>query len=366
MKKLITDGMSVSGPESDISVGARSARPLKSGATAEAQTTMVDGFSRTITYLRVSVTDRCDLRCTYCMPERMVFAPKAQTLSLDELARLSRLFISLGVTRIRLTGGEPLLRPGALDLVRALGSDLGHGLEELTLTTNGTQLARHAQALFDAGVRRVNVSLDTLDTARFSRITRGGDLGKVIAGLAAAKAAGLAVKINTVALRQDNADEIPDLISWAHGEGFDLALIETMPLGYADEDRTTQFLPLTDVRNALEARWTLTPLSDRTNGPARYVRVVETGGRLGFITPLTHGFCGDCNRVRLTSQGELFGCLGAEAFTDLRTPLRSGAGDDEIAGLIRAAIRGKIKGHDFTLARLAQPNLARHMSVTGG
>lgn len=327
---------------------------------------MTDGFARTITYLRVSVTDRCDLRCTYCMAERMTFAPKADTLSLDELARLSRLFVTLGVARIRLTGGEPLLRRGALDLVRALGSDLGHGLEELTLTTNGTHLAGHAQALFDAGVRRVNVSLDTLDTARFARITRGGDLGKVMAGLAAAKAAGLAVKINTVALRQDNADEIPDLIAWAHGEGFDLSLIETMPLGYADEDRTTQFLPLTDVRAALEARWTLQPLPDRTNGPARYVRVAETGGRLGFITPLTHGFCGDCNRVRLTSQGQLFGCLGAEAFTDLRTPLRAGAGDDEIAGLIRTAIRGKAEGHDFTLARLAQPTLSRHMSVTGG
>jgi cyclic pyranopterin phosphate synthase len=366
MKNLITDGMSVSGFAPDISAGARAARPLNSGATAAEQTTMVDGFSRTITYLRVSVTDRCDLRCTYCMPERMVFAPKAKTLGLDELARLSRLFISLGVTRIRLTGGEPLLRPRALDLVRALGSDLGHGLEELTLTTNGTHLAGHAEALFGAGVRRVNVSLDTLDATAFARITRGGDLGKVMNGLAAAKTAGLRVKINTVALRQDNADEIPDLIAWAHGEGFDLALIETMPLGYADQDRTTQFLPLTDVRKALEARWTLTPLPDRTNGPARYVRVVETGGRLGFITPLTHGFCGDCNRVRLTSQGELFGCLGAEAFTDLRTPLRSGAGDDEIAELIRAAIRGKIKGHDFTLDRLAQPNLARHMSVTGG
>lgn len=325
-----------------------------------------DAFARTITYLRVSVTDRCDLRCTYCMPERMVFAPKAETLGLDELARLSRLFITLGVTRIRLTGGEPLLRRGALDLVRALGSDLGHGLEELTLTTNGTHLAAHAQALFDAGVRRVNVSLDTLDKARFAHITRGGDLGRVMNGLGAAKAAGLAVKINTVALRLDNANEIPDLIAWAHGEGFDLSLIETMPLGYADEDRTTQFLPLTDVRKALEARWTLTPLPDRTNGPARYVRVADTGGRLGFITPLTHGFCADCNRVRLTSQGQLFGCLGAETFTDLRTPLRAGASDIEIAELIRNAIRGKNEGHDFTLARLAQPNLTRHMSVTGG
>lgn len=327
---------------------------------------MADGLGRTISYLRVSVTDRCDLRCTYCMPKHMVFAPKAQTLDLDEIARLSRLFIALGVTRIRLTGGEPLLRRGALDLVRELGSDLGHGLEELTLTTNGTHLAGHADALFDAGVRRVNVSLDTLDATAFARITRGGDLGKVMNGLAAAKAAGLAVKINTVALRQDNADEIPALIVWAHGEGFDLSLIETMPLGYADEDRTTQFLPLTDVRKALEARWTLAPLPDRTNGPARYVRVAETGGKLGFITPLTHGFCGDCNRVRLTSQGQLFGCLGGETFTDLRTPLRAGIGDEEIAALIRGAIRGKIAGHDFSLARLAEPTLTRHMSVTGG
>lgn len=363
---LIADRISFSGSASDIPVSVIPAGALNSGAAAERHTTLVDRFARTITYLRVSVTDRCDLRCTYCMPERMTFAPKAKTLSLDELVRLSRLFIRLGVARIRLTGGEPLLRRGALDLVRALGADLGHGLKELTLTTNGTHLAGHAQALFDAGVRRVNVSLDTLNTARFARITRGGDLSKVVGGLAAAKAAGLAIKINTVALRQDNAQEIPDLIAWAHGEGFDLSLIETMPLGYADEDRTTQFLPLTDVRKALEARWTLTPLPDRTNGPARYVRVAETGGRLGFITPLTHGFCGDCNRVRLTSQGELFGCLGAEAFTDLRTPLRAGAGDDEIAGLIRAAVHGKIKEHDFTLARLARPTLSRHMSVTGG
>ena len=358
--------MSFSVSSSDVLNGAIPADAPHFGSEADEGAKMTDAFARTITYLRVSVTDRCDLRCTYCMPERMVFAPKAQTLSLDELARLSRLFITLGVTRIRLTGGEPLLRRGALDLVRALGSDLGHGLEELTLTTNGTHLAGHAEALVDAGVRRVNVSLDTLDTARFTRITRGGDMGRVMGGLAAAKAAGLAVKINTVALRQDNAAEIPDLIAWAHGEGFDLSLIETMPMGYADEDRTTQFLPLTDVREALAARWTLTPRTDRTNGPARYVRGAETGGRLGFITPLTHGFCGDCNRVRLTSQGQLFGCLGAEAFTDLRTPLRSGCGDDEIAGLIRAAIRGKAEGHDFTLTGLAQPTLSRHMSVTGG
>ena len=336
------------------------------GSRADERAGLTDGFARTISYLRVSVTDRCDLRCIYCMPERMAFAPKAETLSLNELARLSRLFIALGVARIRLTGGEPLLRRGVLDLVRALGSELGQGLEELSLTTNGTRLAGHAEALFDAGVRRVNVSLDTLDPARFARITRGGDLGVVLGGLAAARAAGLAIKINTVALRQDNAGEIPDLIAWAHGEGFDLSLIETMPLGYADEDRTTQFLPLTEVREALEARWTLAPLPDRTSGPARYVRVAETGGRLGFITPLTHGFCGDCNRVRLTSQGQLFGCLGAETFTDLRTPLRAGAGDDEIARLIRAAIRGKAEGHDFTLERLARPSLARHMSVTGG
>jgi len=362
----IAGTMSFLEPASDMLVSVTPARDLNSGAAAEGHVGMMDGFARTITYLRVSVTDRCDLRCTYCMPRHMTFALKADTLSLDELARLSRLFITLGVARIRLTGGEPLLRRGALDLVRALGSDLGHGLEELTLTTNGTHLAGHAQALFDAGVRRVNVSLDTLDTARFARITRGGDLGKVMGGLAAARAAGLAIKINTVALRLDNANEIPDLIAWAHGEGFDLSLIETMPLGYADEDRTTQFLPLTYVREALEARWTLTPLPDRTNGPARYVRVAETGGRLGFITPLTHGFCGDCNRVRLTSQGELFGCLGAESFTDLRTPLRAGAGDDEIAGLIRAAIRGKVGGHDFSLAKLAQPTLSRHMSITGG
>lgn len=327
---------------------------------------MADGLGRTISYLRVSVTDRCDLRCTYCMPRHMVFAPKAQTLGLDEIARLSRLFIALGITRIRLTGGEPLLRRGALDLVRALGSDLGHGLEELTLTTNGTHLAGHADALFDAGVRRVNVSLDTRDAAAFARITRGGDLGKVMDGLAAAKTAGLRVKINTVALRQDNADELPALIAWAHGEGFDLSLIETMPLGYADEDRMAQFLPLTEVHNTLEARWTLTPLPDRTNGPARYVRVAETGGRLGFITPLTHGFCGDCNRVRLTSQGQLFGCLGGETFTDLRTPMRAGAGDDEITALIHGAVRSKIAGHDFNLARLAEPTLTRHMSVTGG
>lgn len=342
--------------------------PIGSGSVAptELPQRLSDRFSRTINYLRVSVTDRCDLRCTYCMPKHMVFAPKAETLSLDELAQLSRLFIASGVTHIRLTGGEPLLRRGVMELLEGLGSELGRGLNELTLTTNGIHLERHAQALFRAGVRRVNVSLDTLDPDRFASITRGGDVSKVLAGLSAARGAGLAVKINTVALRHDNAADIPDLIAWAHGEGFDLSLIETMPLGYADEDRTTQFLPLTEVRTTLEARWTLTSVGDRTNGPARYVRVAETGGRLGFITPLTHGFCGDCNRVRLTSQGELFACLGAETSTDLRTPLRAGAGDDAILSLIRAAVLGKAEGHDFTPARLARPTLTRHMSVTGG
>lgn len=350
----------------DPSVARQIPIPIGSDAPTHSPRRLFDGFSRNITYLRVSVTDRCDLRCTYCMPKHMVFAPKAETLSLDELAQLSRLFIGSGVTQIRLTGGEPLLRRGVMGLVEGLGSELGRGLNELTLTTNGVHLQGHAEGLFEAGVRRVNVSLDTLDPGRFASITRGGDVSKVLAGLSAARRAGLAVKINTVALRQDNAADIPDLIAWAHGEGFDLSLIETMPLGYADEDRTTQFLPLTEVRAALEARWTLTPVSDRTNGPARYVRVAETGGRLGFITPLTHGFCGDCNRVRLTSQGHLFACLGAETFTDLRTPLRAGAGDDAILCLIRAAVLAKAQGHDFTPARLARPTLTRHMSVTGG
>jgi cyclic pyranopterin phosphate synthase len=327
---------------------------------------LTDGFARSINYLRVSVTDRCDLRCTYCMPERMVFAPKNETLSLEEIARLARLFISSGFTRIRLTGGEPLLRRGVLSLVNVLGAECGRGLQELTITTNGLHLAAHAQALFNAGVRRVNVSLDTLSADRFARITRGGDLGKVLQGLAAAHAAGLRIKINTVALREDNADEIADLIVWAHGQNFDLSLIETMPLGFADEDRTAQFLSLAEVRAGLEARWSLTPLPDRTSGPARYVRVAETGGRLGFITPLTHNFCGDCNRVRLTSQGQLYGCLGASAATDLRTPLRAGADDAELLELIRGAVRGKLEGHDFTLDRLASPTLSRHMSVTGG
>ena len=327
---------------------------------------LMDGFGRKVSYLRLSVTDRCDLRCVYCMAEHMTFLPKAEVLSLEELDRVASAFVALGARKLRLTGGEPLVRKGMMDLVRALSRHLRSGaLDELTLTTNGTRLAEFADALAAAGVRRINVSLDTLKPDLFRRLTRGGDVAKVLGGIAAAQAAGLSVKINAVALKDDNAAELPDLIRWAHGQGCDITLIETMPLGEVEADRTDQYLSLAQVRAELASYWTLEDLPLNTGGPARYVRVAETGGRLGLITPLSHNFCEACNRVRLTCTGTLHTCLGQEDATDLRAVIRAGASDAELAEAIRAAILGKPKGHDFEIAR-ATPAVARHMSTTGG
>jgi cyclic pyranopterin phosphate synthase len=328
---------------------------------------LTDPFGRTISYLRVSVTDRCDLRCLYCMPEKMTFLPKAQVLTIEELDRLCSAFVRLGTRKLRLTGGEPLMRRGILTLVHSLGRFLESGdLDEITLTTNGTRLAEFAGELAAAGVRRINVSVDTLNPDEFRRITRGGDLAKVMRGLDAAQAAGLSVKINAGALARDNRAEIPALLAWAHGRGFDLTLIETMPLGEVDEDRTDQFVSLDAVRQDLAAIWTLTPLPDQTGGPARYVRVEETGGRLGFITPLSHTFCEACNRVRLTCTGTLHTCLGQDDATDLLTPLRASPDDDALIAAIRQGIEGKPRGHDFRIAAGEGPAVARHMSTTGG
>ncbi|HTW25971.1 MAG TPA: GTP 3',8-cyclase MoaA [Acetobacteraceae bacterium] len=328
---------------------------------------MIDPYGRSITYLRISVTDRCDLRCVYCMAEDMRFLPKAEVLSLEELDRLAGAFVGLGVRKLRITGGEPLVRRDVLRLFRRLGARLGHGLQELTLTTNGTQLARFAGDLHAAGVRRVNVSLDTRDPATFSAITRRGRIEPVLEGLTAARAAGLAVKINTVALRGVNEDEIDDMVAWCGEQGFDLCLIETMPMGEIDGDRTAQYLPLSLVRARLRRRWTLEDSDYRTGGPARYVTVAETGRRIGFITPMTHNFCESCNRVRLTCTGTLYMCLGQEDSADLRAVMRSGASDAELEQAIRAAIARKPKGHDFIIDRRHQrPSVGRHMSVTGG
>ena len=329
---------------------------------------VVDPFGRPITYLRVSVTDRCDLRCVYCMAEDMTFLPKVDVLSLEELERLAVAFIRLGTRKIRITGGEPLGRRNVMSLFDALGSRLGAGgLSELTVTTNGTQLTRYAQALAAAGVRRVNVSLDTLNPARFTAITRWGRIEKTLEGIAAAKAVGLHVKINAVALRGVNEDEFDSMLAWCGEHGHDLCLIETMPLGEVGADRVDQYLPLSLVRSRLEERWTLLDSSHRTGGPARYVTVAETGGRLGFITPLTHNFCEDCNRVRLTCTGTLFLCLGQEDSADLRDVLRQGASDPELDRAIRDAVARKPRGHDFVIdRRAARPALARHMSLTGG
>jgi cyclic pyranopterin phosphate synthase len=336
-------------------------------AVPDLKPALTDPFGRTITYLRVSVTDRCDFRCVYCMAEDQHFLPKKEMLSLGELDRLCSAFITRGVRKLRLTGGEPLVRKDFLSLVASLSRHLGRGLDELTLTTNGSQLSRYAEALADAGVERINVSVDTLDAAKFRAITRWGDLDKVLAGLAAAQRAGLKVKINTVALKGVNEDEFDDLIRWAHGAGMDLTLIETMPLGDVGADRTEQYLPLSDVRARLAERWTLTETAYRTGGPARYVRVAETGGRLGFITPLTHNFCEGCNRMRVTCTGTLYMCLGQEDAADLRMPLRASADDGLLDAAIEAAIARKPKGHDFVIDREHQrPAVARTMSVTGG
>lgn len=329
---------------------------------------LVDPFGRTISYLRVSVTDRCDFRCVYCMAEDMTFLPKRDLLTLEELDRLCSAFIARGVRKLRLTGGEPLVRKNVMSLVESLSRHLKTGaLEELTLTTNGSQLAKHSEALYRHGVRRINVSMDTLDAEKFKAITRWGELARVMEGIEAAQAAGLHVKINAVALRGFNEDEIATMLEWAHGGGMDITLIETMPLGEIEGDRTDQYLPLSTVRDSLRKHFTLTDLPDQTGGPARYVRVEETGGRLGFITPLTHNFCESCNRVRITCTGTLYMCLGQDDAADLREPLRASEGDELLHHVLDEAISRKPKGHDFVIERTGQaPAVARHMSQTGG
>jgi cyclic pyranopterin phosphate synthase len=330
---------------------------------------MIDPFGRRISYLRVSGTDRGDLRCVYCMAEDMTFLPKREVLTLEELDRLCGTFIGLGVEKIRLTGGEPLVRRNVIGLVRSLGARIGAGgLKELTITTNGTQLTKLADNLYGAGVRRINVSMDTLDPAVFKSVTRWGELDKTMEGIFAAKAAGLAVKINAVALKGVNEGEYDRMIAWCGEHGLDLTLIETMPLGEISGDRTDQYLPLSVVRSRLREHWTLEETDYRTGGPARYFRVKETGQRLGFITPMTHNFCETCNRVRLTCTGTLYMCLGQEDAADLRAPLRDPAvGDDGLRTAIEQAMLRKPKGHDFIIDRReAKPALARHMSVTGG
>ena len=329
---------------------------------------LVDPFGRAISYLRVSVTDRCDFRCVYCMSENMSFLPKADILSLEELDRLCSAFVARGVRKLRLTGGEPLVRRGIMTLVQSLSRHIASGaLDELTFTTNGSQLPKYAAELARHGVKRINVSLDTLDPDRFRAITRWGDLDQVLAGIKAAQAAGLAVKINAVALKGVNEDEFARLIEWTHGQGMDLTIIEVMPLGDIGEGRLDQYLPLSMVRARLAERFTLEDIDYRTGGPARYVRVAETGGRLGFITPLTHNFCESCNRVRVTCTGTLFMCLGQEDAADLRAALRASESNDLLHAAIEEAIGRKPKGHDFVIDRRhKRPALARHMSVTGG
>ena len=335
-------------------------------ASSTMQQTMIDRFGRHITYLRVSVTDRCDFRCIYCMSEAMTFLPRQDLLSLEELDRLASAFVARGVRKLRLTGGEPLVRRNILWLLKALSRHLGDGLDELTLTTNGSQLVRYAEALADCGIARINVSLDTLDPDKFRAITRRGDLGGVMSGIEAAHRAGLKIKINTVALRDVNEGEFETLIGWSHGNGFDLTLIETMPMGEIDADRTEQYLPLSLVRARLEQRFTLDDIPYRSGGPARYVQVRETGGRLGFITPMTHNFCEACNRVRVTCTGTLYMCLGQEDAADLRAPLRASEDDALLHAAIDEAIARKPKGHDFVIGRGERPATARPMSLTGG
>jgi cyclic pyranopterin phosphate synthase len=327
---------------------------------------MIDPFGRSISYIRVSVTDRCDFRCVYCMAEDMTFLPKSDLLTLEELDRLCSAFVRKGVRKIRLTGGEPLVRRNVLSLFRSLSRHLQSGvLEELTLTTNGSQLGKYAGELAAAGVKRVNVSVDTLDPGKFEAITRGGNLPTVMDGLAAAKAAGLAIKINTVALKGVNDGEFDALLEWCGREGYDLTMIETMPMGEVDHHRADRYLSLAEVRRALASHWTLEDIDYRTGGPARYVRVKETGRKLGFITPLSHNFCESCNRVRVTCTGMLYMCLGQDDSADLRAPLRASESDELLDAAIEAAIRRKPKGHDFVIER-ASPAVQRHMSVTGG
>ena len=329
---------------------------------------LIDPFGRAITYVRVSVTDRCDFRCLYCMSEDMNFLPKRDLLTLEELDRLCTAFVARGTRKLRITGGEPLVRREIMTLFRSLSRHLASGaLEELTLTTNGSQLARYAQELAASGVKRINVSLDTLDAEKFRKITRWGDLAKVMQGIDAAQKAGLAVKINAVALAGFNEDEFATLIEWAHGRGMDITFIEVMPLGEIDGQRADQYLPLSEVRARLAQRFTLRDIAYATGGPARYVSVGETGGRLGFITPLTHNFCESCNRVRVTCTGTLYMCLGQEDAADLRGPLRASESDAPLQAAIERAIARKPKGHDFIIDRTTrQPAVQRHMSVTGG
>ena len=336
--------------------------------TGLAPRALIDPFARAITYLRVSVTDRCDFRCVYCMSEHMSFLPKADLLSLEELDRLCSAFVAKGVSKLRLTGGEPLVRRGIMTLVASLSRHLKTGaLKELTLTTNGSQLDKYAAELKGYGVERINVSMDTLDPDKFRAITRWGDLAKVMAGIDAAQAAGIKIKINAVALKGVNDDELAPMMEWAHGRGMDMTIIEVMPLGDVGESRLDQYLPLSMVRAKLAGKYTLEDIDYRTGGPARYVRVKETGGRLGFITPMTHNFCETCNRVRITCTGTLYMCLGQDDAADLRTPLRASESDDLIHAALDEAITRKPKGHDFVIDRRQQkPALSRHMSVTGG
>lgn len=333
-------------------------------ATDFAPRPMVDPFGRRIEYVRLSVTDRCDLRCRYCMSEAMRFVPNSALLTFDEIEQLADALIARGVRRLRLTGGEPLVRRGIDELIGRLGSRIGSGLDELTMTTNGTQLARFAPRMYAAGIRRINVSLDSLDADRFRHITRRGDLAQVLGGIAAAKAAGLAIKINTVALAGQNEDEIVPLLRWCAAEGFDLTLIETMPLGDVEGDRTDRFLPLDVVKRRLEGEFTLLPSVHRTGGPARYYRIDGSDIRLGLISPLTRNFCSGCNRIRVTATGTVYGCLGRDQHVELRDALRSG-GRAALDALLDDVIAGKPEGHDFSITPTA-PAVARHMSVTGG
>jgi GTP 3',8-cyclase len=327
---------------------------------------LVDRYGRHVSYLRISVTDRCDFRCVYCMAEDMTFLPKKDVLSFEEIEAIAGAFIARGVTKIRLTGGEPLVRRDIMDLVASLGRSIGHGLEELTLTTNGSQLRKHARGLADAGVKRLNVSLDTLDAERFRAITRRGRLEDVLDGIGAAQAEGLAIKINMVAMRGVNDDEIEPMMAWAHGKGMGLTLIEGMPLGEVGIDRVDSYLPLRELHDLLARRYTLSKLDKRTGGPARYVHVAETGGVLGFITPMSHNFCESCNRVRLTATGQLFLCLGQDDQVNLRDALRDG-GMPALDAALDHAMLIKPKGHDFVIDRSRpEPALGRHMNVTGG
>ena len=339
-----------------------------SGPLNADSTQLIDPFGRHVSYLRVSVTDRCDFRCVYCMAEDMTFLPKKDLLTLEELDRLCTAFVAKGVRKLRITGGEPLVRKNIMWLFEALSRHLKSGaLDELTLTTNGSQLPRFAKQLADCGVKRVNVSLDTLVPEKFKEITRWGNFDQVIAGIDAAREAGLHVKINAVALKGVNEHEYDEMIRWAHGSGMDLTLIEAMPMGEIDEDRTDQYLPLSVARARLMDTWTLEDIPYKTGGPARYVEVKETGGKIGFITPMTHNFCESCNRVRVTCTGTLYMCLGQDDAADLRAPLRASESDELLSSAIDEAISRKPKGHDFIIDRTTdRPAVSRHMSVTGG